>query len=199
VSFMAVCWAFAARFTDRCNDQATIPRHRRTLIAMNPRIAPTAMKTVPSGRLLCCMKGAFCVGGTDGATIENAPLNVGKFVGSVGSAPLSVPDDPPVMTGMDSVLVPVDPTPVITTLVVLLPPSVVDCAAPGSVAVVAVLFPSVFVVSVAVDRFGRLVGAAEFCADAPIARIETARAVERSDVFRRSLMMCVLSNYCARR
>jgi hypothetical protein len=101
VSFMAVCWALAARFTDRCSDQATRPRQRTTLIAMNPSIAPTAMKTVPSGRGLCCMKGAFWVGGTEGATILNAPVNVGRFVGSTGSVPLFVSDDPPVMTGID--------------------------------------------------------------------------------------------------
>jgi hypothetical protein len=39
-----------------------------TDIARNPRIAPTMMKTVPSGNVDSLMKGAFAVGGTDGWT-----------------------------------------------------------------------------------------------------------------------------------
>ena len=45
-------------------DQATIARHIRTDNPMSPSAAPTAMKTVPSGRLDCCMYGALEVGGT---------------------------------------------------------------------------------------------------------------------------------------
>lgn len=45
-------------------DHATIARHIRTDSPMSPRAPPTAMKTVPSGRLDCCMYGALEVGGT---------------------------------------------------------------------------------------------------------------------------------------
>lgn len=45
-------------------DHATIARHIRTDNPINPSAAPTAMKTVPSGRLDCCMYGALEVGGT---------------------------------------------------------------------------------------------------------------------------------------
>jgi hypothetical protein len=42
-------------------DHSRMPRPKA------PRMAPTAMKTVPSGKLDCCMNGAFFVGGTVGA------------------------------------------------------------------------------------------------------------------------------------
>lgn len=45
-------------------DHATIARQIRTDNPMSPSAAPTAMKTVPSGRLDCCMYGALEVGGT---------------------------------------------------------------------------------------------------------------------------------------
>jgi hypothetical protein len=83
---------------------------------------------------------------------------------------------------------------------VLLPSSVVAAVdfAPPAVSVVAVVLSPVFVVSVAVDKFGRFVGSAADCADAPIARRETASAAERSDFFCRSLIIYVLSNYCVK-
>jgi hypothetical protein len=46
--------------------QATAPRQARMTRPKRPRTAPTAMKTVPSGRLDLCMYGAFAVGGTEG-------------------------------------------------------------------------------------------------------------------------------------
>lgn len=42
-------------------------RQRRIARPKAPNMAPTAMKTVPSGALECCMKGASLVGGTVGA------------------------------------------------------------------------------------------------------------------------------------
>lgn len=53
----------AARRTERFTDHATMPRQARTANPMNPRIAPTAMKTVPSGVFDVCMYGAFAIGG----------------------------------------------------------------------------------------------------------------------------------------
>lgn len=41
-----------------------MPRQARTASPINPRMAPTAMKTVPSGTFVVCMYGAFAVGGT---------------------------------------------------------------------------------------------------------------------------------------
>lgn len=55
--------AMAARRTERFTDHATIPRQARTASPINPSIAPTAMKTVPSGVFVVCMYGAFAVGG----------------------------------------------------------------------------------------------------------------------------------------
>ena len=60
-------WAMAERRTERWRDQATMPRQARIIRAMRARAAPTQMKTVPSGRLDFCMKGASAVGGTLGA------------------------------------------------------------------------------------------------------------------------------------
>lgn len=57
-------WAMAARLTERCNDHATSPRHASTAQPKNARIAPTQMKTVPSGRSDFCMKDAPAVSGT---------------------------------------------------------------------------------------------------------------------------------------
>lgn len=56
--------AMAARLTERFTDHAIIPRHARTASPISPSIAPTAMKTVPSGVLEVCMYGAFSTGGT---------------------------------------------------------------------------------------------------------------------------------------
>jgi hypothetical protein len=188
VSFIAACWARAARLTERWRDQAMRPRQRRTLMAMKPRMAPTTMKTVPSGRVLCCMKGACLVSGTTGVTTVAIPVKVGRFDGSEGRAPVSVPDVPPVMVGIGAVFVPVEP-PVIE---ILEPVFVAALVFPVFVA--AEVFPFV---CVAVERFGRSVAAAD-CADVPIASSETARAVEKSDVFRKSLIMNVQSNHRAK-
>lgn len=140
------------------------------------------------------MKGASLVGGTEGATIENAPDNVGRLDGR----PVSVlVVDAPVMVGIDCVFVPVVPEPVITTFEAV--PVSVAFADPVFVAV-AEVFPPAFDVCVAIERFGRAESvAAADCATAPIVRREIARAVERTGVFRRSLMMNILSNYYAKR
>lgn len=41
-----------------------MPRQARTASPIRPRIAPTAINTVPSGTFVVCMYGAFAVGGT---------------------------------------------------------------------------------------------------------------------------------------
>ena len=76
-------------------------------------MAPTAMKTVPSGRLLVCMYGALAVGGTEGGTITYAPESVGS---PVGRAPPVVAVFPPVITGIDPDVAADEPDPVITTV-----------------------------------------------------------------------------------
>lgn len=63
-----------------------MPRQRRMASPKAPKMDPTAMKTVPSGRLDCCIKGAFLVGGTVGAGYSGIwpPLvKVGKPVSSL--------------------------------------------------------------------------------------------------------------------
>jgi len=163
-------------------------------MAIKPRMAPTTMKTVPSGRLLCCMKGAWLVFGTMGVTILPMPVNDGRLVGSDGRGAPFVPaaDDPdPVIVG-GAVFVPFDPPPVIE----IFPPVLVPVfAAPVVFAAFGEVFPSV---CPADERWGRFVGAAP-CADAPIVSSETANAAERSGVFRKSLMMKGLYNCCAKR
>jgi hypothetical protein len=111
VSDMFCC--IAARLTDRWRDHATRPRQSRTLIAMNPRIAPTAMKTVPSGRLLVCINGAFEVGGTLTVTGWTAPDSLGSPVGSAPSVVAVVP----VIAGTEADVVVVLSDPVITAVV----------------------------------------------------------------------------------
>ena len=73
-----------------------MPRHSRMARPKAPRMDPTMMKTLPSGMLDCCMKGAFLVGGTDGAGyvgMPPGPVSVGK---PVSSSPL-VTEEPLVM------------------------------------------------------------------------------------------------------
>ena len=124
-----------------------------------------------------------------GVTIVASPVKVGRFVGSVGSASELVPVVPEVVSaGNDSVFA------VVPEVSEAFVPVLVADVFPVFVAVADVL-PFVFV---AVERFGSSVVAA-VCADAPIASSETARAVERSGVLRKSLMINVLSNYCAKR
>lgn len=55
--------AMAARRTERFTDHATIPRQASTASPIRPRMAPTAMKTVPSGMFVVCIYGAFAAGG----------------------------------------------------------------------------------------------------------------------------------------
>ena len=71
--------ASAARLTLRWSDQATSPRHARIAAPMKPSAAPTQMKTVPSGRLDFCMKGALAVSGTP-IVGSRAPEMVGRPV-----------------------------------------------------------------------------------------------------------------------
>lgn len=71
--------ASAARLTLRWSDQATSPRHARIAAPMKPSAAPTQMKTVPSGRLDFCMKGALAVSGTPTVGFR-APAMVGRPV-----------------------------------------------------------------------------------------------------------------------
>lgn len=63
--------------TERCNDHATRPRHASTEAAKKARIAPTQMKTVPSGRSDFCMKAAPAVSGTFILGIPT-PASVGR-------------------------------------------------------------------------------------------------------------------------
>lgn len=93
---LASCCALAARSTDRWRRRLTMPRHSRMARPKAPRMDPTMMKTLPSGILDCCMKGAFLVGGTDGAGyvgMPPGPVSVGK---PVSSSPL-VTEEPLVM------------------------------------------------------------------------------------------------------
>jgi len=55
--------ARAARRTERFTDHATIPRQASTASPIRPRMAPTAMKTVPSGVFVLRIYGAFAIGG----------------------------------------------------------------------------------------------------------------------------------------
>jgi hypothetical protein len=63
-----------------------------------PRIAPTQMKTVPSGRVDCLMKGALAVGGGEG----------GGYVGTVLSTVLERVGNP-VRRASDCVVVVLSP------------------------------------------------------------------------------------------
>jgi hypothetical protein len=80
-------------------------------MARKPRMAPTTMKTVPSGRVETCMYGAFDVGGTEGATILYSPVIDGRPV----RAPPVVAELPPVIVGMVPVADTEEP-PVIATV-----------------------------------------------------------------------------------
>lgn len=166
-------------------------------MAMKPRMAPTTMKTVPSGRLLVCMYGALAVGGTDGATITNAPDNVGRPV----KAPPPAAAEPPVIDGTE-MADPVEPDPVITIfgaddepaavvpdplvgVVSVLWPEETGEAVEGAEAGEAVFDVVPSVACVAVERLGSF----DDCAFEPIARRETAIAEASSGVLRRSLIV----------
>jgi hypothetical protein len=83
-------------------------------MARKPRIAPTAMKTVPSGRELVCIYGAPVIGGTEAGIILNAPESVGNPDGSPPSLALG---SVAVMVGTGAVAVSDSPAPVITAVV----------------------------------------------------------------------------------
>jgi hypothetical protein len=87
---------YAACFTVLCSDQATAPRQTRMLMPKKPRMAPTMMKMVPSGRLDFCMKGAFAVFGTiwvgtpTPAMVGNVPVSEKEE--SEGASPTDIDD-----------------------------------------------------------------------------------------------------------
>jgi hypothetical protein len=97
-------WAIAARLTERWSDHATRPRHASTAAAAKARIAPTQIKTVPSGRSDFCMKAAPAVSGTcmtgtptpasvgrpESCTMPSGFATVGKSELVVGLAPVVV-------------------------------------------------------------------------------------------------------------
>lgn len=60
--FSDACF-MAAFLTERFTDHATIARQASRVRPITPRAAPTAIKTVPSGALLCCIYGALAIGG----------------------------------------------------------------------------------------------------------------------------------------
>lgn len=126
--------------------------------------------------------------GTMGVTIVAMPVNVGRFVGSDGRAPVVDPDPPvPVIVGSGG-----------PEVVAVVPPVCVPVFVPGFLVFVAAdVFP---VFNVAVERLGRAESvAAADCADVLIASSKTARADERSGVLRKSLMMYVLSKLLCER
>lgn len=61
-------------------DQTTSARHASTANPTNPKAAPTAMKTVPSGRSDSFMYGAFFVGGTVATGISKEDVDVEVLV-----------------------------------------------------------------------------------------------------------------------
>jgi hypothetical protein len=177
-------------------------------------MAPTAMKTVPSGRFETCRYGALAVGGTEGATILKAPARVGR---PVGRAPPFAAEEPPVMVGTAPIADPADPPVMVTPEGCVVAPV---CAAGGAGLPVAdpvsdadPVFGAVFAESgvlgcvaaalgcaaaldcaaAALERLGRLGGCEGSAADAVITSSETATAVESSGVLPESLMMSVIT------
>lgn len=81
IAFMSAMFCTAAaRFTERCRDHATRPRHARIAAPKKPNAAPTQIKTVPSGSVDFCMYGAIFVSGTITLGIPT-PASVGRFEG----------------------------------------------------------------------------------------------------------------------
>lgn len=76
-------------------------RQRKTQSVARPMTEPTAMKTVPSGMLDFCMKGAFLVGGTEGGGyVGSLFVRVGAFEGiAISSSPELAP--PVILTPPD--------------------------------------------------------------------------------------------------
>lgn len=89
--------AIAAFLTERLIVHATIARQATTQKPRNPRIAPTQMKTVPSGRLDFCMNGAAAVYGMTSVGIPT-PANVGN---SLRWKTEVEAEDPPVVSNDD--------------------------------------------------------------------------------------------------
>jgi len=147
-------------------------------IAANPRMAPTTMKTVPSGRVDGRMNGASAVGGTEGATITNAPAKVGRSLGSENT-PV---DPPPVIMATEDIEEAEEPAPVMTGIVVFVFVSAAVVWAvllvPVGVTVgllsVAVGVLVDFAVLVLSDKFGSLEEVS--CAEAVMANMEMATA-----------------------
>lgn len=137
---------------------ATSARHSSTHAPRNASTAPTAMKTVPSGRVDFCMKGAPAVYGMTRSGTP-APAIVGKPVNPVKEAVtepvLPVVDEPVVSLVVSPVVV------VSAVLLVAVVPPVVALVSPvvASVALVASVFVGTAVACVAVERSGR-----SFCA-----------------------------------
>ena len=68
-----------------------MPRQTRMATPKAPRMEPTAMKTVPSGRVEWFMKGALCVGGMVGAGYSGTLVStVLESEGRPGSLPIEV-------------------------------------------------------------------------------------------------------------
>lgn len=84
------------RRRDLRSDQAMTTRQARTATSMAARIAPTMMKTEPSGRLLFCMNGALDVSGTTWVT--------GPTPAIVGSEPVSEKPTPELVRDGASVM-----------------------------------------------------------------------------------------------
>ncbi len=173
-----------------------MPRQTRTVAPNVPRIAPTAMKTVPSGRVDCCMKGAFCVGGTAGGGYVGMLLStvldrVGRPVNlSVCEGPL-VPE----MVGIDVKLlgVVVEEPPVAVIEEVLDPPEVDVCRFVVLVVDVGVFLlvdedvcPPVVCDCVELELFGL------FCAATIAEKKDSARKTDsRSDRFSETGCACI--------
>lgn len=143
-------------------------------MAKKPSIAPTAMKTVPSGRELVCMYGAPAFGGTEAGTILKAPVRVGNPEGRPSASP---PAFGPVIVGTGPVNVSDCPPPVITAVVatVLDAPPEID----ASPVVLPVVTDLVSCDLIALERFGRSL--LLFCAEADVANKETAKVRGREN------------------
>lgn len=84
----ARCWAIAAFSTERWSMHAMMARQSRTARPMAPRMDPTQMKTVPSGRFDVCIYGAFAMGGTVGAGYVGMDVSAAEVLLRVGMSEL---------------------------------------------------------------------------------------------------------------
>jgi hypothetical protein len=153
---------------------------------MNPRMAPTTIKTVPSGRLLVCMYGALAVGGTEGETIEYAPDKVGRPVSTPSVSAAFV-----VVAMLGTLVNPVAdvPEPVIVTPAADVEPVPADAAVEAVFEALVAVAEFDVGVSVAVERLGSAAPDVVLSAFEPIAKRETATADVSSGDLLRSLMM----------